>query len=139
MNKTIGNIVSIFLAALVLISTFSFTVEKHYCMGQLADYSFLNSVEGCEMPMPEDSNDEKEDFFTKVPCCNDIVELIEGTNTELKIAKEFSTETIQFVATFLTSYVYLFEDLPKNIIPLKNHSPPLLTKDIQVIYETFLI
>ena len=135
MKKTILNIASICLAVLVLISTLSVTVEKHYCMGQLADYSILTSVEGCEMPMPND----KEGTVTKVPCCNDVVELVEGTNTELKIAKEFSFDEVQFAAVFFTSFVNLFEGLPENVIPHKNHSPPLLTKDIQLLYETYLI
>lgn len=138
MKKTVNNIIPVFLAILVLFSTFSFTVEKHYCMGSLADYSLIGNVKGCEMPMS--SNDDHEtEFFMKVPCCTDVLEVVEGTNTELKIAKDLSQDTIEFVTTFIISYINLFEGLPENKIPFKDHSPPLLTKDIQVLYQTFLI
>ena len=120
---------------MVLLSTMSFTVEKHYCMGQLANYAILGSAEGCEMHMSE----EQAPVLKKVPCCNDIVEFVEGTNSELKIAQEISSADIQFVAIFYASYVALFEPLPKEPNKFRNHSPPLLVKDIQVLYETFLI
>ncbi len=106
-------------------------------MGQLASYSLLGPVEGCEMPMSENSDDNTS--LTKIPCCNDVIEIIEGTNSELKISKELSSSTIQFTAAFFISYSNLFEGLPENIIPFRNHSPPLLTKDIQVLHETYLI
>ncbi|MDJ0644690.1 MAG: hypothetical protein QNJ57_01790 [Flavobacteriaceae bacterium] len=137
MKNRFRHILSVFLAALVLLSTFSFTIEKHYCMGQLASYSLLGPVEGCEMPMSENSDDNTS--LTKIPCCNDVIEIIEGTNSELKISKELSSSTIQFTAAFFISYSNLFEGLPENIIPFRNHSPPLLTKDIQVLHETYLI
>ncbi len=41
MKKAFLNITSIFLAVLVLFSTFSFTVEKHLCGGEIADYSYI--------------------------------------------------------------------------------------------------
>ena len=95
----------------------------------------LNSVEGCEMPMSE----EQAPMLTKVPCCNDIVELVEGTNSELKIAPEFTNADLQFAAIFLISYADLFEEFPQEIHKFRNHSPPLLVKDINLLYETFLI
>ncbi len=104
-------------------------------MGQLANYAILGSVEGCEMPMSE----EQAPLLTKVPCCNDIVELVEGTNSELKTAPEFTSADLQFVTVFLISYDNLFEEFPKELHKFRNHSPPLLVKDIQVLYETFLI
>ena len=108
-------------------------------MGKLADYSLVGNVERCQMQNDAKSDPVEETKFKKNPCCDDIVEVIEGTNAELKIVKEFSLNRIQFVAAFVTSYVDLFEGLSENIIPFNNHSPPILTKDIQILYETYLI
>ncbi len=108
-------------------------------MGQLANYSLLGAVEGCEMPMSNDVDEKSDSWVTKTPCCNDVLEVIEGTNTELKIVKEFSIDKVEFVTAFVASYLDLFEGLPENVIPFQNHSPPLLIKDIQVLYEIYLI
>lgn len=103
-------------------------------MGELANYAILGNAEGCEMPM----SDQEMPVFNKVPCCNDIVELVEGTNTELKTSSELAT-SLEFVAVFFTSYTNLFKELPNEQLNLRNHSPPLLSKDRQILYETFLI
>ncbi len=105
-------------------------------MGQLANIAILGNVEGCEMPMNKQNSS---DSFAKVPCCNDVLEIVEATNSELKVANETKLDTFQFAKVFFTSYVLLFDGLPNQLVPFKNHSPPLLIKDIQILYETFLI
>lgn len=138
MKRVFKHIGSFFLALIVLFSTFSFTVEKHFCGGELADYSFIGNLDRCEMPSAA-HDQTKEMFLTKVPCCQDSSEMIEGTNDELSIVKELSVEKIQLLATFVYSYVNLFEGLEQHIVPFKNYAPPLVTKDITTLYDTFLI
>ncbi|WCC42067.1 hypothetical protein PJJ26_11540 [Tenacibaculum finnmarkense] len=47
MNQLFTKIATIILALLVLISTFSFTVEKHYCGDFLVDISYLGEADNC--------------------------------------------------------------------------------------------
>ncbi len=138
MKRALKNIGSIFLAIIVLFSTFSFTVEQHFCGGELADYSLIGNLERCVMPETSHSNS-KETSFDRVPCCQDSSEMIEGTNDELSIVNEHSVEKIQLLAAFVYSYVNLFEGLEEYIIPFKNYAPPLVVKDLPVLYDTFLI
>ena len=108
-------------------------------MGQLADYSIVGDVDRCNMPEPNDQDDSEAKIIAKIPCCNDVLELIESTNTKLKISKEFSLDDFGFLAIFMATYINLFEGLQENVIPFNGHSPPILTKDIQVLYQTYLI
>ena len=72
-------------------------------------------------------------------CCKDVVKLFKGqddikTNT---LDLNFSEQIL--VASFIYTYVNLFEGLEENIIPFKEYSPPFLITNIQVINETYLI
>ena len=89
-----------------------------------------------EMEKPahlEDHNVQKDN------CCNDVVIQIEGQNELIADFSSLSLEQQEFIASFIYSYVNLFEGLDNNIIPFKYYSPPLLIKDIQVLDEVFLI
>ena len=83
-------------------------------------------------------NSEQSDLVKK-DCCNDETLTINGQN-DLKIAFEnLNFEQQVFVATFLYSYLNLYEGLPEDIVPFSDYPPPLLVKDIQILDQTFLI
>ena len=136
MKKYISKIAAIFLALVVLLSTFSFNVEKHFCGDFLVAISYVGNVASCD-DVEEDSCESK---TIEPSCCKDDVELIKG---QTQIQKS-SVEKITFikVATAVTSYVFnslLFQDLEKQIIPHKQYVPPKLFFDIQVLHEVFII
>lgn len=138
MKKAFLHIGSLFLALLVLFSTFSFTLETHLCAGEVADTSFLGNLERCEMPNSE-HNETQETSLQKIPCCQDIVETIESSNDELTVVKELDVQEQQIVAALLFSYIHLFEGIAQQPIFIKGYDPPRVSKDIQVLYDTFLI
>jgi len=137
-KKAFLHIISILLALLVLFSTFSFTVSTHICGGEVTDYSLVGNVEPCEMPQSGHNKKEEISLHT-IPCCQYIVETIESSNDELTIVKEFDVQQLQFVTSFLYCYTNVFEALSEPIVPFKDYPPPLVTKDIQILYDTFLI
>ena len=122
------------LSLLVLFSTLSFTVEKHYCGENLIDTAIFSEVKKCG---PMDSEDM---VYIKKPCCKDTVDVFEGQD-ELNTS-DFETldKTLKFtLVAYVYTYSQLFESLPKPLIPHKDYSPPNLIKDIQVLDETYLI
>jgi hypothetical protein len=123
---------SITLALLVLISTVSFTIEKHFCGDVLVDISIFTEVDKCAMETLE--------ILQKKTCCKDEIEIIQGQD-ELKFSafEDFNFEQQQFLSAFAFSYVNLFIGLPKQSIPHKDYSPPNLVADIQVLDQVFII
>ena len=123
---------SFLLALLVLFSTVSFTVEKHYCGDVLVDVSVFSEAEKCAM--------ESIDIIQKKTCCKDEVDVVIGQD-ELKFSsfKDLDLSQQLFLTVFTTTYINLFEGLPKQIIPHKNYSPPNLVTDIQVLDQVFII
>lgn len=72
-------------------------------------------------------------------CCKNEKIKVEGQD-ELKISFDsFDFHQQLFITTFTFAYFNLFESLPKQIIPFKDYSPPLLVADIQLQDQVFLI
>lgn len=137
MIKTIINkIFSVTLAFLVLFSTLSFTVEKHYCGNHLVDVAIFTKVENCGM----DTEAVATANFEKKHCCKDEIQVVKGQDK----LKKSSFEDLQldqqlFLNAFIYSFINLYEGLPELVIPHKNYSPPNLVADIHVLDQVFLI
>ncbi len=75
----------------------------------------------------------------EMDCCSNVEIVIEGRD-DLKISFDQLTFDQQlFVASFVYTYINLFERFDENIIPFKDYSPPPLIRDIQILDQTFLI
>jgi hypothetical protein len=126
------------MALIVLFSTFSFTVDEHYCGDILVDFSFFGKAESCGMEIQQ-ALDSHEYSLEKKDCCNDVTLSISGQH-DLKISLDkLNFEQQQFVVSFVYSYINLFEGLDENLVPFNHYPPPLLVKDIQILDQTFLI
>lgn len=123
---------SALLALLVLFSTVSFTIEKHYCGETLVDVSIFTESEKCAMEALE--------IEMKKTCCKDEVDFVKGQDVlKLSSFEDFNFEQQQFITSFTWAYINLFKGLPKQIIPHKDYSPPNLVTDIQVLDQVFII
>ena len=78
--------------------------------------------------------------ITKKSCCKDTVDLIEGQD-ELNINSISKAKTINkyYATSLILTYLNLYEELPNQIIPHKDYSPPNLVFDRQVLDQVFLI
>jgi hypothetical protein len=123
---------SIALALLVLLSTVSFTIEKHFCGDVLVDISVFTTADKCSMEALE--------VLQKKSCCKNEIDVIQGQD-ELKFSTSDDLIFVdqQFLTTFAFSYLNIFENAPKNAIPHKDYSPPNLVTDIQVLDQVFII
>lgn len=134
MKQFFTKIIAATLAFLVLFSTFSFTVEKHYCGDFLIDVSYTGDVQVC-------NNDIASDLSIQIKkCCKDEVQKIEGQD-ELQITSldKITFEKQQFLTAFLFAYQNLYIDnSPKNVFQ-KIFPPPETYQNYQVTYQSFLI
>ena len=127
---------SVSLALIVLCSTVSFTIEKHFCGDKLIDVSVFAEANKCKMEALE----MELETITKAPCCKDKIDVVKGQDELIvKTIDDLDFNKQLFVATFTYSYLNLFEGLPQLVIPHKNYSPPILVTDIQVLDQVFLI
>mgnify|MGYP005989950577 CR=1 FL=1 len=134
MKQLLVKISTLTLAFLVLFSTLSFTVEKHYCGDFLVDVSFAGKAEGCGMKM------DSKIISIKKNCCKDEIHQIEGQD-ELQQASDvkFNIKNQQFLIAFTVSYEDLFIKKESKKTFQKYFIPPDIILDYQVLHQTFLI
>lgn len=136
MKTALTNSISVVMAVLVLFSTFSFTVQKHYCGDFLIDTAVFSKAESCGMDVEKDH---KSHSLMNSSACNNKKVEVEGQK-DLKISFEhFDLPQQVFLTTFIYTYFDLFEPAPEQITPFKDYSPPLLVSDIQLQDQVFLI
>ncbi len=120
-----------------MFSTLSFSVQKHICAGEVADVSIIGNVDRCVMP--DDQNHSDSSSIQKEPCCKDVITDVKSTNENIKVSHHSQLNSLQLVAIFVYTYFNLVEVLDNSITLFQEYSPPYVNKDIQVLYDTFII
>lgn len=138
MKTVITKIASTLLALLVLFSTFSLTVEKHYCGDFLVAISFFGEANNCADELEEDDCDSPQVIEEK-NCCKDEIQNIEGQDDLRNSIEKFNLKKQQLVAAYLFSYKYIFESSVKEEREYSFYLPPKLIKDLHVLHEVYII
>ncbi len=116
---------------LLLASTTSWKVDKHYCMGHLVDLAFFADAEGCGMDTMAEGS--------VMDCCDSETVIIDAQDDLNLSLEENDSVSPVFLVAFLHSYKTVFQVLEKRLVPHELYPPPLLVKDIQLLDEVFLI
>jgi len=136
-------IVSFFLALIVLFASFSFTVNKHICGGEVASTSLFVSADSCGMDMnvcentPQKTN---EKTIQEEPCCKDVTQVIQGTeNNQQAQQMELNLPQIQFIQAFAYSFVFRFQTINVKKSFNTYYSPPSVLKNVLTLFQIFRI
>ena len=122
------------MAVIVLLSTMSFTVEKHYCGDFLVDVSVIGNVEKCAMTADQATLVKSKD------CCSDEVFHIEGQDELQKESfNKLTIEQQKLLVAYAFSYEFFFIESREILFSRNTPPPPDLNKDLQAFYQTFLI
>ncbi|PIA77625.1 hypothetical protein BFR04_09300 [Gaetbulibacter sp. 4G1] len=137
MKQVSHKIASFIMAFVVLFSTMSFTINMHYCGDTLVETSLFHEAKGCGMEMDKPST--QGCAITKKNCCDD-KQLVVAGQDELQLhVDKITFEQQVFIASFVYTYINLFEGLDKNVSTYKEYKPPLVIRRIYKIDETYLI
>lgn len=125
------------MALLLLLSTISWTVEKHLCMGRVLDIALFHSAEDCGMDAGLALLDDVSQYDNH--CCDDESFTMQGQdNLNHDISNlDFSQQV--FLYTFTTSYLNLFQDSTDKVVIFDSYPPPILAKDLNILHQVFLI
>ena len=137
MKQFFHKIMSLAMAFVVLCSTMSFTVNMHYCGDTLVETAIFQKAKGCGMEMEKPSTEGCS--ITKKNCCDDEQLAIEGQDELQLQVDKISFEQQVFIASFVYTFINLFEGLDNNVSTYEEYKPPLVVKQIFKIDETYLI
>lgn len=140
---------SLVMALLVLFSTMSFSVDKHFCGTEMVDFSIFSKAMTCKSEAKTcgvkmgHKMDHKMDHEMisdeKDSCCTNQKTALNGQD-ELKISfhvLDFDQQL--FLTTFTYSFIYIYESSSLTEISFRYYTPPLLVADIQVLDQVFII
>ena len=137
MKQILLKIKAFFLAILFLIASNTYAVTSHFCGSFVVDVSYLGKAESCGMEVSEDDCDSKTQI--KSNCCTESTQLFDSDLSNF--TKQFDAQffDIAFVPSFVESYIELYSKKKNEYNFPKDKSPPYISKDFQVLFETFLI
>ena len=122
------------MALLVSLSTISFTIDMHYCGGNLVDSALFAKAKTCGMEMPSGLQDDM-----KKSCCKDEMSVIAGQD-ELKLNfKDLDLDQQHFVGAFFYTYANLFDESETDVTSFDDYPPPLIVRHIYKLDESYLI
>ncbi len=143
-------ITAISMALLMMLSSTGFSMDVHYCQDQLKGISLFGKAKSChekqETPpchRTKKSCHHLEDGISKADkdnCCHNETVVIEKSDLDATPTQLATVQDIQldFVAAFIAVYVFNYS-VQADFQPYAQYKPPLPDRDVQVLYQTFLI
>jgi hypothetical protein len=134
--KSIRSISAVVLAILVLVSSTSFMVGMHLCMGEVQNVAIFGKADECakEKALPPCHK------HTKPACCED--ELIQHDGADFKASIEHFQSAAPLPLYVEQPLVLISEIIPAAPgarIQYYHYSPPLRTGDLTVEHQVFII
>ena len=126
------------MAFVVFLSTMSFTIDTHYCGDFLVDVALFSKADPCQGEK-EESGVESCGSSEKNCCSNENIVVDGQDELHLDIFDYSLLDQQLFVAAFTQSYLSIFKDLQKNLIPFNTYEPPNIEVDVQVFQQVFRI
>ncbi|NDP27253.1 MAG: hypothetical protein GZ087_07490 [Flavobacterium sp.] len=109
MKKIISDIAAFFLAALVLFSSVSFTVERHLCGGHVFSASVFGKAEKCVMEDDYCVALNNNHSLSKKSCCKEEIQLKNGSVFKSESNLKFHNKQQQNLVVFnLINYSVFF-------------------------------
>lgn len=137
MKEFLHRIFSCCMALLLLASTTSWKVEKHYCMGRLINVAFFVDADACGGEMPSLG----EENFAVEPktCCDNEVILLEGQDEVTAVYNDLDLDQQQFLIAYTLSFLQVLKPVESKEFLYNSYHPPKIVKDILLLDETFLL
>ncbi len=147
MTRCISNrIFAIFLALMVLVSSTGFTINIHYCQENIAGITFISQSNCCKNRLEKKScHSSKSTPLDEVvspekPCCHDESVIVEKSDLDaisanIAISQDFNQASVD---TYVLLNVF-YQTFQSEVQRFNYYKSPLPDRDIQVLYQTFLI
>lgn len=139
MKERFFKIIAVSLALMVLFSTVSFSVAKHYCGDMLVDVAIFKDASSCGMEMAKGLSSECS--VIQKNCCRNIQIVIQGQDNlkDNSFANQLNTLQVYIPVKHFDTSLHKIEEVTKRENNFREYIPPLLVRDICILDQTFLI
>lgn len=144
----ISNFCSALFAILILVSSITFTLDLHFCQGQLKSYSLFGKAKNChevaakKKACPHHAKMESETSCSKEKknCCSNETILLDAQIDQLFVQLykvELSFDLFAEMESSVLNQKILL--VPKKDLLYEKYKPPIITKNIPVLFESYLL
>lgn len=146
-------IIAVMMAFLMFFTSAGFTMDMHYCGGELKSVSFFGKAKTChdmagenETPMKDCPHHKK--MMAEKKGCSEDKDCCSNKTVQLQSDQDQKVQTNDFVVSkqlkqFVIAYVAVFFaddfDLQREATTFAHYKPPLIQRDIPVLNQTFLL
>ncbi len=149
-NKPTYRIIAGFLAILMFFTSAGLAVDMHYCQGQLKSFNLFGKAKNChEMMKANASCPHHQKMATALEdgcaedekdCCQNKTIFLEADQDQVQAVNSFVVDqsTQLFVAAFINTFfneVFIKKETPA----FARYKPPLIVRDVPVIFQSFLL
>lgn len=114
-------------------------VDMHFCCDKLVNFSILGKAKVCNEEVDKKSNKECTTLQEK-DCCSNQTIVKDADDTFNKTTTTLDSETLFFISTYSNSYAnILFYEFTEDENSFQTYRPPLLSIDVIILNERFLI
>ena len=144
-NKKTYQIISFFLAILIFITSAGFTLDMHFCKGELKTISLIGKAKSChDQAKVQCPHHQKNGASTlkkekENNCCNNEKQYFQVEQDQIIPVFDFekSADFLNLAPEIIQSP---FDDYTfTNLIVYNTYKPPPIQKDIPVLFESFLL
>ena len=150
--------IALTMAFLLFTSSVGFSIDMHYCQGELKSFSFLGKAETCHdkqkvAPKPKGckhhqkmnaqkmEQENKNCSMDEKNCCENKTMYFQANLDEQTQASHFivSAQVQQFVAAYVNTFVLNDFSIESETTTFLDYQSPLIARDIHVLVESFLL
>ena len=145
-------LVALTLALLMFFTSVGFTMDMHYCQGKLKSFSLLGKAKNCHekaakmancphhQKMTADTKQENGCSMDQKDCCQNRMLHVQADQDLQKPAIDFlhNHQLQQFVVAYVLTF-FSNQIISTDTIAFARYKPPLIPRDIPVLFESFLI
>lgn len=141
-TKAFHRIIALVMAFLMFFTSAGFSVNVHYCKGELKSFSLIGEAESChaaKKSCPHHAKMQIEEDKASDCCSNETV-VVDDLDTDFNVAQ--NAEFTNFEIKFVTAFVYAFNNVTTQNVSKTScfeTYDPWPPRDIYVILERFLI
>ncbi len=140
---------AISMAVLMFITSVGFVLDMHYCQGQLKSVNFIGKAQNChEMAASMKACPHHQQLTEQTNacsmeqkgCCENRLTHVQSQQDQELVSSTFgfNNQLQQFAIAYLVAF--LSEDLITRLVPAFTHyKPPLIPRNIPVLFESFLL
>lgn len=122
-----------------MLSSTGFSMDVHYCKNKVKNVSFFSKAKTCNEKQNKCTQNNAENIV-KSKCCHSESLLINNSDLNEPANTTVTPQNVQlsFIYAFVTNFI-VANTQEVNYPLYKQYSPPLNDKDVQTLYQTFLI